>query len=118
VEEIDLGEGAPRTICSGLVGFYTPEAMTGQLVIVAANLKPRPMSGIESNGMVVCASNEAHTAVELLQPPEGAVPGERVMFAGHEGEPAVPNQMAKKKILDDVLPVRVVCCVGWFDRFC
>ena len=107
MEEIDVGEASgPRTICSGLVGHYTPDQMTGQLVIIAGNLKPRPMSGIESNGMVVCASNEDHTKVELLQPPAGAKPGERVAFAGHAGEPAPPNTMAKKKILESVLPVR------------
>ena len=90
---------------AGLVGHYTPEQMTGRLVIVAANLKPRPLAGIESNGMVICASNADHTAVELLVPPEGCAPGERVSFAGHAGEPAQPNQMQKKKYLEDVLPV-------------
>ena len=36
--------------------------MTGK-VIVMANLKPRPLAGFNSNGMVVCASNAEHTNV-------------------------------------------------------
>ncbi len=49
-------------------------------VIVICNLKPRKMRGIASNGMVLCASNDAHDQVEPLTPPEGAKPGERVWF--------------------------------------
>jgi len=45
-------------------------------VLVMANLKPRPLAGFQSNGMVVCASTPDHTAVELLIP-EGDN-GERV----------------------------------------
>jgi len=36
--------------------------------IVMVNLKPRPLAGFPSNGMVICASNEDHTAIELLIP--------------------------------------------------
>ena len=45
-------------------------------VLVMANLKPRPLAGFNSNGMVVCASNNEHTSVELLIP-DGEI-GERV----------------------------------------
>jgi aminoacyl tRNA synthase complex-interacting multifunctional protein 1 len=45
-------------------------------VLVMTNLKPRPLAGFNSNGMVVCASNADHTVVELLIP-EGEA-GERV----------------------------------------
>jgi len=41
------------------------------LVLVMANLKPRKLAGFESNGMVVCASNGDHSAVEILRPPAG-----------------------------------------------
>ena len=37
-------------------------------VIVMANLKPRPLAGFNSNGMVVCASNHEHSQVELIIP--------------------------------------------------
>ncbi len=46
------------------------------LVIVMANLKPQPLGGFPSNGMVVCASNAEHTDIEIIHP-EGNV-SERV----------------------------------------
>ncbi len=55
---IDLGEGTPRTICSGIAQFYTPEEMVGKMVPVITNLAPRKMRGIESNGMVLFAIDE------------------------------------------------------------
>lgn len=56
--KIDLGEGAPRTIVSGIAKYYTPEEMVGRQVIVVTNLKPVKLRGIESQGMVLCASDE------------------------------------------------------------
>ena len=37
-------------------------------VVVMVNLKPRPLGGFPSNGMVVCASNGDHTDVEIIRP--------------------------------------------------
>ena len=68
-----------RNIASGLQKFVKPEDMKGK-VIVMANLKPRPLAGFESNGMVVCASNKEHTNVEIIVP-DGAR-GERVYLDG------------------------------------
>lgn len=56
VEKIDLGEEKPRTIVSGLVNFIPIEEMQNRLVVVLCNLKPAKMRGIESQGMVLCAS--------------------------------------------------------------
>lgn len=56
--KIDLGEGAPRTIVSGIAKYYTPEEMVSKQVIVVTNLKPVKLRGIESQGMVLCASDE------------------------------------------------------------
>lgn len=56
--KIDLGEGAPRTIVSGIAKYYTPEEMVGKQVIVVTNLKHVKLRGIESQGMVLCASDE------------------------------------------------------------
>lgn len=56
VEKIDLGEEQPRTIVSGLVNFISLEEMQGRMVVVLCNLKPAKMRGIESQGMVLCAS--------------------------------------------------------------
>lgn len=56
VEKIDLGEEKPRTIVSGLVNFVPIEEMQNRLVVVLCNLKAAKMRGIESQGMVLCAS--------------------------------------------------------------
>ncbi|VAH31330.1 unnamed protein product [Triticum turgidum subsp. durum] len=98
VEEVDVGEEQPRTICSGLVKYLPLDQLQDSNVIVLANLKPRNMRGIKSNGMLMCASDASHENVELLAPPEGSVPGERVWFGSEDeksiqSEPATGNQM-------------------------
>ncbi|KAL6867594.1 hypothetical protein ACP4OV_015618 [Aristida adscensionis] len=87
VEEIDVGEQAPRTVVSGLVKFIPLEEMQNQKVCVLCNLKPVAMRGIKSHAMVLAASNEDHTKVELVEPPASAAVGERITFTGYSGEP-------------------------------
>ena len=53
--QVDLGEGEPRQIVAGLAGFYEPDALVGKKVVVLANLAPRKLMGIESQGMVLAA---------------------------------------------------------------
>ena len=59
--EIDLGEDKPRQILAGLAEFYEPETLVGRKVVVVANLKPRKMRGLESQGMICAASLEDGT---------------------------------------------------------
>lgn len=56
VEKIDLGEAVPRTIVSGLAKYVPIEQMKDRSVAVLCNLKPAKMRGVESQGMVLCAS--------------------------------------------------------------
>ncbi len=56
--KVDLGEGQPRTIVAGIAEAYTPEQMLNRKVVIVANLQPRKLKGIESNGMIVAASVE------------------------------------------------------------
>ncbi len=56
--EIDLGEEKPRQILAGLAEYYEPETLVGRKVVVVANLKPRMMRGLESQGMICAASLE------------------------------------------------------------
>jgi len=56
--KIDIGEPTPRTIVAGIAEAYTPEAMIGRKVVIVANLAPRKLRGIESQGMIVAASLE------------------------------------------------------------
>jgi methionyl-tRNA synthetase len=53
---IDIGEGQPRQVLAGIAQYYEPEKMVGRKVVVVANLKPRKLRGMESQGMVVAAS--------------------------------------------------------------
>ena len=102
-ENINLGEKGVRQICSGLRAFKTKEQMEGARVCVIVNVKPGKLRDVTSDGLVLCTSNADHTEVDFVIPPEGAAVGERVMFAGFEGEPeAVLNP--KKKQLDAVSP--------------
>ena len=59
--EIDLGEAQPRQILAGLAEYYEPETLIGRKVVVVANLKPRKMRGLESQGMICAASLEDNT---------------------------------------------------------
>jgi methionyl-tRNA synthetase len=54
--EIDLGF-EKRTILSGIAMHFTPEEVVGQHVTVVANLAPRKMRGIDSNGMILMAED-------------------------------------------------------------
>jgi methionyl-tRNA synthetase len=75
---IDLGEGEPRTVVSGVAQSYAPEELVGKVVCVVANLPPRNFArGLSSHGMVLYASGgeREHTAIEL---PPDVKPGSKV----------------------------------------
>lgn len=54
---IDDGSGIDRTIVSGIAKFYEPEELIGHDVCFIANLAPRKLMGIESQGMILSAEN-------------------------------------------------------------
>merc|ERR1712216_998993 len=107
VEKIDLGEdGGPRTVVSGLVKHYPLEEMQNRRVLVVCNLKPAKMRGVESQGMVLCATGE-DGKVEFVEPPEGVPNGERVLFPGYTdvagiADPESPFMHPKKKMWEAV----------------
>ena len=55
---VDVGT-EHRTILAGIAEAYTPDQLVGRTIVVVANLKPRPMMGMESQGMVLAASTES-----------------------------------------------------------
>lgn len=59
------------------------EEMLADKIIVFANMKPRKLAGIMSEGMVLCASNADHTQVELMRPSNDTPLGERVSLDGN-----------------------------------
>ncbi|XP_021828521.1 probable methionine--tRNA ligase isoform X2 [Prunus avium] len=103
VEEIDVGDAKLRQVVSGLAKYCSPEELTNRKVVLITNVKPGKLRDVASEGLVLCASNEDHTLVEPLLPPEGAKPGERVSFSGVDGKPEdVLNP--KKKQLEKITP--------------
>jgi methionyl-tRNA synthetase len=56
--KVDIGEAAPRTIVAGIAEAYEPEALIGRKVVIVANLAPRKLRGLVSQGMIVAASIE------------------------------------------------------------
>ncbi|KAI4306962.1 hypothetical protein L6164_030197 [Bauhinia variegata] len=103
VEEIDTGEAKVRQVVSGLAKFCSPDELTNRRVVLITNVKPGKLRDVMSEGLVLCASNEDHTKVEPLLPPEGAKIGERVSFSGIDGKPEdVLNP--KKKQLEKITP--------------
>ncbi len=71
---IDLGQGQPRQILSGIAESFSPEQLIGQQVLVLANLAPRKMMGMESRGMVLVAEDADGKRV-LVQPAKVVPPG-------------------------------------------
>lgn len=55
-----------RTVLSGIKDFYEPADLIGKTVVLVANLKPRKMCGIESQGMVLCASTPGDKELSAL----------------------------------------------------
>jgi len=56
--KVDIGRGQPRTIVAGIAEAYQPEQLIGRKVAIVANLEPRKLRGIESDGMIVAATIE------------------------------------------------------------
>ncbi|CAL7933388.1 unnamed protein product [Xylocopa violacea] len=100
IEKIDLGEDSgPRTIVSGLVNYVPLEEMKDRMVVVLANLKPASLRGVQSHGMVLCASaDEPIRQVEPLRPPLNSKPGEKVFVDGYEDGSSDDVLNPKKKI--------------------
>jgi len=73
---VDLGEEAPRTVVAGIAKAYAAEAMVGRQVIVVANLQPAKLMGVESQGMVLAASEDGQPI--LLHPEKPVANGTRV----------------------------------------
>ena len=65
VFKVDLGTEV-RQIVSGIAKFYKPEELVGKKVIVVKNLKPIKLRGEESHGMLLCASDEIDSRLELV----------------------------------------------------
>ncbi len=66
-----------RTIVSGIAAWYKPEELTGKQVCFIANLAPRKLKGIESQGMILSVEN-ADGSLSLIQPSKEVNPGSQI----------------------------------------
>ena len=95
IEHLDDGSGEDRVIQSGLVPYLTPEQLLGKHIILADNLKPRKMRGVESRGMLLAADYkdaDGKECVEVLSAP-WAAPGTNVVLEGDDVNAAKPDNI-------------------------
>jgi methionine--tRNA ligase beta chain len=75
VLQIDLGS-EQRQICAGIRDHYTPEELIGRQIVVVANLETARLRGLESQGMLLAASDQGR--VIFLTPEKTVQPGAKV----------------------------------------
>jgi methionyl-tRNA synthetase len=74
--QVDLGIEI-RTIVSGIAEYYQPEVLPGKKVCVLANLAPRKIKGIESQGMILLSENPEGT-LHFVEPAAEAINGSEI----------------------------------------
>ena len=70
VLQIDLGS-EQRQICAGIRNYYTAEQLVGKQIVVVANLETAKLRGLDSQGMLLAASDEGRV---IILTPEKSVP--------------------------------------------
>ncbi len=87
IETLDDGSGTPRTIQSGLRMYLKEEDLLGKHVVIASNLAPRTMRGVESRGMLLAGDykEDGKDCVEVLDV-SWAKPGTKVILEGSSSD--------------------------------
>lgn len=96
IEHIDDGTGTDRVIQSGLVPYLKESELLGKHVVIADNLAPRKMRGVESRGMLLAAdykNSEGKDCVELITAP-WAAPGTKVILEGDNPNAEKPAEIS------------------------
>jgi tRNA-binding protein len=75
VLQIDLGN-EQRQICAGIRGQYAPEELIGKQIVVVANLETAKLRGLDSQGMLLAASDDGR--VVIVTPEKPVAPGAKV----------------------------------------
>ncbi len=65
--KVDIGKET-KTVCAGIKEHYSKDELMNKKIILLANLAPRKLRGIESQGMIFAASNKDHSKVILISP--------------------------------------------------
>ena len=75
VLQVDLGD-EQRQICAGIRGQYAPEELVGKQIVVVANLETAKLRGLDSEGMLLAASDDGR--VIILTPEKSVAAGAKV----------------------------------------
>lgn len=77
---LDDGTDTPRTVCSGIAKWYTPDVLVGRSVVLVANLKPATLCGVESQGMILAATDHTEDGEEDVKVlfVDGMTPGSSI----------------------------------------
>ncbi|XP_026225060.1 aminoacyl tRNA synthase complex-interacting multifunctional protein 1b isoform X2 [Anabas testudineus] len=110
VLEVDVGENSPRTVVSKLGEITKLEELQGCLTVLLCNVKACKLKGVVSQARVLCCST-SDDSIELLAPPSGSTPGDRVTFLNFPGDPDRELQ-AKQRIWELLQPDLQVDCRG------
>ncbi len=73
---LDVGELGTRVIVAGIAGYYSKDSLLGKKIVIVANLSPRNIAGVVSDGMLLAAEDEV--TVSLIVPDKDASPGSRI----------------------------------------
>ncbi|XP_060886723.1 aminoacyl tRNA synthase complex-interacting multifunctional protein 1-like [Labrus mixtus] len=102
VQEVDVGESTPRTVISKLEETTDFEELQGRLAVLLCNVKACQLRGVVSQARLLCCYS-SNDCSELLIPPAGSNPGDRVTFLNYPGEPDKELQ-AKQKVWELLQP--------------
>ncbi len=75
---LDVGELGDRFICAGIKEYYSAEELQGMKIIIVANLAPRKLRGIESQGMLLAAGGVDKDKCVLLTIEKDIEPGTKI----------------------------------------
>ncbi len=96
IETLDDGSGTERIIQSGLRDYLKPEELLGKHIILASNLAPRKMRGVESHGMLLAADYKDENGKDCVEPLEApwAKPGTQVVLEGASADFVKPSEIS------------------------
>lgn len=96
IEHLDDGSETDRVIQSGLVPYLKESELLGKHVIIADNLAPRKMRGIESRGMLLAADYKDADGKDCVEPITApwAAPGTKVILEGDDANAEKPSEIS------------------------
>ena len=75
---LDDGTEEGRIICAGIKEFYSNDELIGKSIVIIANLEPREIRGVQSNGMLLAASNKESGLLAVISPEKDLPPGTKI----------------------------------------